>query len=299
VVITGANNGIGKATALGLARCGAHIILACRSLDKGKSAIEEIKSELPDASLELFQIDLNDWDTIKNFISEVKSKYQYIDILIDNAGLVSLKYEKSKHNYDTVLTVNYLGTVLLTEYCLELLSKAPEDHGRPRIVIVSSNSHHLKSELDLKELELDQTMLGQEVGLLKMMNLYGRTKLCLLLYGLVLNNRLRKENSRILVYTVDPGYTDTGLGSGGEDKFYAGFIRGVQSMVAKSSTDGAIPSIYCAGDPALEEESKSGQYFDGIDKPGPLSETAKNPTYADSLWKWTLTALAGRLPQEQ
>jgi len=71
-------------------------------------------------------------------------------------------------------------------------------------------------------------------------------------------------------------------------------------LIAKSSTDGAIPSIYCAGDPGLEDESKSGQYFDGIDKLGPLSEVAKNLTYAESLWKWTVTALAGyRSLQEQ
>jgi len=291
VVVTGANTGIGKETVKGLARYGAHIVLACRSLDKGKSAIEEIKAELPDASLDLLQLDLNDWDNIKNFITEYKAKYQHMDILINNAGICTLKYEKSKHNYDSILTVNYLGTVVLTEYCLELLSKAPEDHGRPRIVFVASNSHNLKAELDLKELELDQTILNQEVGLMKMMNLYGRSKLCLLLYSMLLNSKLRKENSRILVYSVDPGFTDTGLGSGGEEKFYTGFIRSFQSMVAKTAADGAVPSIYCACDSGLEDVSKSGQYYDGIDKLGPLSEVAKNTTNAETLWKWTTTAL--------
>jgi len=297
VVVTGANSGIGKETARGLARWGAHVILGCRSLERGKSAIDEIKSELPDASLELIQIDLMDWDSIKNFITELKAKYQHIDILINNAAVVQTKYLKSNHNYEIMLTVNYLGQVILTEYSLELLEKAPEANGRPRIVMVASNAHTMLGTLDLKDFELDPSKVGTELGIVEFMTHYARSKLCLLLYTMLLNKKLRKRNSRILLYSVDPGFTDTPFGSGGEERFYAGLVRGIQSLVAKTPTEGAAPSLYCACDPVLEDESKSGLYFDGIDKQSNLSETSKDLSLAKTLWKWTLSALEPYLPK--
>jgi NAD(P)-dependent dehydrogenase (short-subunit alcohol dehydrogenase family) len=296
VVVTGANSGIGKETARGLARYGAHVILACRSMEKGKEVVDEIKSEIPDSTLDLLQLDLLDWDSIKNFVSELKSKFPYIHGLINNAGFIQDKYQKSKHNYEAVLTVNYLGTVLLTEYCLELLEKAPEENGRPRIVMVASNSHSFVGELNLKDLELDPSKIDTEIGFSEMMNNYGRTKLCLLLYTLHLNKKLRSRKSRILLYPVDPGYVGSNLGfSGSEDKFYIGIARKVHTMIAKTNTEGAVPSLYCACDPLLEDELKSGLYFEGVDKLANLAEAAKNESVAKMLWKWTRAALTNYL----
>jgi len=291
VVVTGANSGIGKETVRGLVRWGAHVILGCRSLERGTSAIEEIKSELPDASLELIQLDLMDWDSIQTFITALKAKYQHIDVLINNAAVVQTKYLKSKYNLEMMLTVNYLGLVLLTEYSLELLEKAPQANGRPRIVMVSSNNHQMFDTLDLKDFELDPSKVGTELGIVEFMTHYARTKLCILLYTMLLNKKMRKRNSKILLYSVDPGFTDTPLGSDGEERFYAGLVRGIQSFVAKTPSEGAVPSLYCACDSVLDDESKSGLSFDGIAKQGNLSETAKNLSLAKALWKWTLSTL--------
>jgi len=292
VIVTGSNTGLGKETACKLARFGAHVVLACRSPDRGKQALDDIKSLVPNASLDLMLVDLADWDSIKAFTEEIRKKYSHIDVLVNNAGTVKAIYEKSKHNYDDVLTVNYLGTFLITQLLLDVLEKVPTDSDRPRVVMIASNAHTFSGPLQINQLELKEDKVGQELSVSETMINYGLSKLCMLLYFRILNLRLREKKSRVLVYAVDPGWVKTELNRAADGKFYGGLVKAIEDVVAKKPEEGVIPSLYCACSPELGEEVTSGNYYSHINTAANLKDYAKNNKDGEDLWEWSEKVLA-------
>jgi len=216
-------------------------------------------------------------------------------VLINNAGLNKAVYEKAKNGQEIILTVNYLGTFLLTQLLLDLLEKVPGDSDRPRVVMVASNSHTFAGPLQIDQIELKEDKIGQELSMTEAMTIYGRSKLCMLLYFRILNLKLREKKSRVLVYSADPGWTKTEINRAGEDKFYIGLVRAIEDIVAKKPEEGAIPILYCACAPELGEEATSGMYYSGINEEAPLKDNAKNNDDGQVLWTWTEKVLAAWL----
>jgi len=281
-----------------LARYGAHVIMACRSPDRAQQAHDDIKNQVPSASLEIMQVDLGDWDSVRNFSEEIRRRHTHIDVLINNAGLVKSVYEKSKYGVEFTLTVNYLGTFLLTQLLLDFMENAPEPNGLPRVVMVASNAHSFAGKLDMDQLEIKEDKIGKELSITDTMTQYGRTKLCLLLYFQTLNKELREKKSRVLVYACDPGWVQTELNRAGDEKFYIGLVKAFEGMVAKKPIEGAIPSVYCACDTQLGDEASSGQYFDGIKKYAPWKSYARNEETGKLLWEWSEKILKDWLVKE-
>ena len=137
IIITGANSGIGKAAAILLAKNGANIILACRSLERGKKALEEISRTSESNKAELFQLDLASQDSIRKFAAVFKAQHSRLDVLIHNAANFDLSYKKpvmTENGVETIFATNHIGPVLLTHLLLDLLKKSAPS----RIITVAS-----------------------------------------------------------------------------------------------------------------------------------------------------------------
>ncbi len=133
-IVTGANSGMGLATVKALAEAGAHVIMLCRSSERGKAALDKLKDQ-GDYSLNLILCDLGDYSSIKAFAAEVKRKYDHLDILVNNAGFIALDRQETKEGMEMQFGINHLGHFLLTMELLDIMGKGS------RIVNVASGAH--------------------------------------------------------------------------------------------------------------------------------------------------------------
>ncbi|CAG7821964.1 unnamed protein product, partial [Allacma fusca] len=126
IIVTGANHGIGKQTALELAKRGAQVVMACRNLEKAEGAKEDILKEVPNGKLEIVKFDLGDGKSVREFSDIIHTKFSHIDVLINNAGIYIFdgKVIKTKDGFEQHMGTNHLNTFLLTLLLLDLLAKA-------------------------------------------------------------------------------------------------------------------------------------------------------------------------------
>ena len=150
VILTGASAGIGKEAAFDLLRNGAEVIFACRDEKKTMDVIGEIQSIEDKSRAKFIKIDLADFDSIKSFVNEVRQIYKNkkIDILINNAGLISKNFQKTKNNIETTLQANLIGSIILSSLLLDNMEN------QCRIINVSSLAHK-RSDIDFDFLEND------------------------------------------------------------------------------------------------------------------------------------------------
>ncbi|XP_065662218.1 retinol dehydrogenase 14 isoform X6 [Hydra vulgaris] len=141
-IITGANTGIGKAVALEFARRKAKVILACRDVQKGNDAAIDIRRSIKDANVNVYQLDLASFTSIRNFVQLYKENENTLDILVNNAGLMYAPFTKSEDGIELHFAVNHLGHFLLTNLLLDYMN----NHSR---IIVVSSALYKKAQLDL------------------------------------------------------------------------------------------------------------------------------------------------------
>ena len=135
VLITGANSGLGFETAKALYEKGADVIIACRNVIKGESAVKQIQQAVSSSgSLEVMVLDLASLESVRAFIIIFKEKYESLDILINNAGIMALPFARTEDGFESQFGTNHLGHFALTGPLLPLLEKA----AKPRVVVVSS-----------------------------------------------------------------------------------------------------------------------------------------------------------------
>ncbi len=195
-LVTGASNGIGYATALELARHGAHVIVGARDQSRGAAAMARIAAAVPGASLELGLADLGDLDAVRAFAARVRDAHPRIDLLINNAGTMMAAKRPTVQGHEQHFGVNYLGHFALT---LGLLPAMNPNGGR--VVSVSSIAHR---HWWMKPENL------QARGLPPYLH-YARSKLALTLFAVELDRRLRAAKSPILSVIAHPGFAGTNL----------------------------------------------------------------------------------------
>ncbi|ODN03819.1 Retinol dehydrogenase 12 [Orchesella cincta] len=202
-IVTGSNSGIGKQVAKDLAARGATVVLACRNLVAGRQAMEEIKTETPDAKLDLLELDLSQLSSVRKFATEVKSRYPEIHLLINNAGLSSYSQElqKTVDGFELHMGVNHLGHFLLTNLLLDnLKTGAPS-----RIVTLSSTTvaiSHLKLDDLMMEKFKNPTVL---TGISRLP--YNNSKMANALFTKELARRL--DGTGVTAYSLCPGVVKT------------------------------------------------------------------------------------------
>lgn len=271
VVVTGANSGIGKATAAAIADEGARVILACRSKERGEAALCELNCA-GGRCVELMHLDLADLDSVRAFAAEFAAKFDRLDVLVNNAGILGRTRAVTKQGFEMSFGVNFLGHFLLTMLLLPLLEKS----GQGRVVMMSSVAHAW-TDVHFDDLNLCR---GYNRFLA-----YGQSKLCNLLFTRALAKKLSLRQSRVTINAVHPGIVATNIVVNrvtGRFRWVAVLMR----LFFRTCEDGAKTSVYLASDPALS--GVSGAYFANCHVE-PSSAASKDPVRAERLYQ---TALA-------
>jgi NAD(P)-dependent dehydrogenase (short-subunit alcohol dehydrogenase family) len=262
-LVTGANRGIGRATAEGLADLGASLILVCRRREDGEAVSREIAASGRPAPA-VIGADLSSQASIRQAASEIQTRYPRLHVLVNNAGVISRRREVTVDGLEMQFAVNHLGYFLLTNLLLpQLRAGAPS-----RIVNVSSGVHS-HATLDFADLQSERGYDPKEV--------YSRTKLANILFTYELSRRLGAAG--VTVNCLTPGVVATRMLG---DYMGAPPGSGVNSTFGASPKEGAETSIYLAASP--EVEGVTGKYFVGK-KPAASSRESHDEAAARRLWE--------------
>jgi NAD(P)-dependent dehydrogenase (short-subunit alcohol dehydrogenase family) len=242
VIITGATSGIGKVAADALAGMGASLLLVGRNEAKGSQTIAEIKSNTGNPNLSFLKADLSSMDEVRRLAGEINSQVDKIDVLLNNAGAVFTKFQKTIDSFEMTLALNHLSPFLLTHLLMDRIKAASTS----RIITVSSMAHKMAS-LDFDNLMFEKGYNSWAA--------YSNSKLANILFTYQLARNL--ENSKITANTLHPGFVKTNFGrsNGG----FLGWLTGLSQVFAITVEEGAKTSIHLASSP--EVERTSGKYF--------------------------------------
>ena len=191
-VITGANTGLGYETALALAGRGARVVLAVRNLDKGKDATTRIAAQVPDADVALQELDLTSLDSVRAATEQLRSDYDRVDLLINNAGVMWTPKSTTKDGFELQFGTNHLGHFAFTGLLLDRLLPVAGS----RVVTVSSIGHRLRADIHFDDLQWERSY--SRVGA------YGQAKLANLLFTYELQRRLAPRGTTSSARTGSP-----------------------------------------------------------------------------------------------
>ncbi|XP_019886240.2 retinol dehydrogenase 11 [Ooceraea biroi] len=299
VVITGANTGIGKETARDLYRRGAKVILACRNIEKAYDALEDIKNNPPSrpdreqfrgnpGELAIYQLDLSSLTSIRECAKNLLAKESAIHLLINNAGILTTKQERTEDGFELQLQTNYIGPFLLT---LLLLPKIQSSTPGCRIVNVSSIMHTFGAIHDDLNLENSYNPIRA----------YMQSKLANILFTRELVRQLKETNIEgINVYSLHPGVITTELTRHFENAFsivrYLYAIAGyLKQPFIKNPEQGAQTTIYCSIDETAAYET--GLYYKECGVATPTRQ-AQDDQMAKNLWNRTCLLLGLKPDQD-
>jgi NAD(P)-dependent dehydrogenase (short-subunit alcohol dehydrogenase family) len=238
-VVTGANSGLGLVTARELARAGASVVMACRNLDKGHAAVDEVRAAVPDAQVQLEELDLASLASVRGFADRFKATHDGLDVLINNAGVMAPPRRRTADGFELQFGTNHLGHFLLTTLLLEKM----EGRDDARVVTLSSTAHKM-GHINFDNLGGDRHYFRW--------NAYGQSKLANLLFALELDRRLRSEGSTVKSLAAHPGYAATNLQSAAPPLVDRLVMKVANAVVAQSDEMGALPILYAATQPGLE-----------------------------------------------
>jgi len=242
-VVTGASAGIGKATTLGLARLGAHVVLVVRDRARGQAVIDGlVQAGIKPDQLELMICDVSSQKSIRQFAEEYKHKHDRLHVLVNNAGVVMMERKETVDGLETTFATNHLGYFLLTELLLDTIKASTP----ARIVNVSSGAH-AGNHLDFDDLQSKRDYAGFAV--------YGRSKLANLYFTYELSERL--AGSGVTVNALHPGVVSTQFGSNNSGLFKFGLMLARPFFMSEEK--GARTSLYLAASPDVE--GVTGKYF--------------------------------------
>ena len=270
VVVTGANTGIGKETALDLAMRGARVIMACRNLQKAQTAATEITEKSHNSNIVVKHLDLASLKSVRDFAKDLNKNEARLDVLINNAGVAHLpELTKTQDNFEMTMGINHLGHFLLTNLLLDLLKKSAPS----RIIVVSSSGHRFVTN----GLNLDN-MHGELFY--NRFEAYCRSKLANILFSNELARRL--IGTSVTVNSLHPGVI---VAEAELKRHFPSVLQTVLSILAtpfaKTAKQGAQTTIHLA----VSEDVKgiSGSYFSDCAITEP-SEAAQDENVAKKLW---------------
>ena len=275
IVITGASSGIGLEASVELAKRGARIVMVARDAKRAEAAREEI-AKRSGGEVELLLADMGSQKAVRSLASQILAKCPRIDVLVNNAGLVSAARQVTEDGIEQTFAVNHLGYFLLTHLLLDrITASAPA-----RIVNVASIGHRRGT------LEWDN--LQYEKGGYQILSAYARSKLANVLFTRELARRL--EGSRVTVNSMHPGAVATGIWS--KAPWFARPFLALGKMIFMiSPAKGAGPIIRLAADPDVE--GRTGGYYERykLVDPAPL---ARDPANATKLWELSERLVSAR-----
>jgi NAD(P)-dependent dehydrogenase (short-subunit alcohol dehydrogenase family) len=268
-VVTGANSGIGKETALGLARMGARVALVCRNQQKGEAALADIQRQTGSSHLDLLIADMSSFGSVRALAAQIRQRYPRLDVLINNAGAAVQHRTLSADSIEMTVAGNYLGAALLTMLLLDVLkASAPS-----RIVNVSSEAQR-NARLDLNDLQYERRKYNPLAA-------YGQSKLLMNAFTFELARRL--EGTGVTVNCLHPGVVATNIWPT-DAPLLAKIIIGVMKPFMLNPKRGAAVSLYVATSPDIA--NVSGEYF-VKSKPARSNPLSRDPQVMAAVWQWT------------
>jgi NAD(P)-dependent dehydrogenase (short-subunit alcohol dehydrogenase family) len=267
-LVTGGSNGIGKCTAEGLARMGATVVIVGRDAQKTACAAEEIRSASGNPAVHFLIADLSSQQEIQRLAAAFRSEYQQLHILINNAGAIFSKRERTVDGLEKTFALNHLGYFLLTNLLLDVLqASAPA-----RIINVSSLAHRIGT------IAFDNLQGERSYG---RMRAYSNSKLANVLFTVELARRL--QGTGVTANALHPGYINSGFGKNNPVDGLSSFLVGVfTNLFARSPEEGARTSIYLASSPAVE--GITGKYFSNSKISATMGQ-ATDRALAKRLWE--------------
>ncbi len=273
-LVTGANSGLGKEIARRLVLAGAHVIMVCRNAEKGRAALEEIKTTSGSKSVDLLIADLSSQTEIRSLAKTIHGHYPILHVLINNAGVALYKRKLSPDGIEMTLATNYLGPLLLSNLLLDLLKK----NAPARIINISSSSHKW-AKIDFDDLQYEHKKY-------RFFQVYAQSKLFVNIATFELARRL--EGTGVTVNCIHPGAVNTNLGSDSVNNKVLKFMDKAIKFFFISPEEAAKAPVYLAISP--EVEGVTGKYFlkNKMTLASPLSY---DPVLAKKVWEVSETFL--------
>jgi NAD(P)-dependent dehydrogenase (short-subunit alcohol dehydrogenase family) len=244
-VVTGANTGLGLQAARVLAAHGVHIVLACRNLDKAGHAASRIAAESPRGGTSVVRLDLASQSSVRSAAGEIRARFPSVDLLINNAGVMEVPYQRTEDGFELTLATNHLGPFALTGLLLDRLAAGA------RIVTVSSIGH-LDGVIDFSDLQSERHYDPDQA--------YSQSKLANLLFTYELDRRLRAAGTGVTALACHPGvvYTDLFANRSRLQQFLLSpAMRVINFWAVQNARMGALPALRAATDPS----ARGGEYF--------------------------------------
>ena len=260
-LVTGANSGLGKGIAIRLAKRGAHVIMACRS--GIPEAGQEVRAASGNDSVEMIQVDLSDFDSIRAFCDELRDRKVTLDAAVFNAGVVPVTSRRNKHGLELMFAVNFLAKFVVLDRLLRdgVIPNAVYGHNSraddpPRIIFISSETHR-------SSIPIDFDAFGEpvEYGVADGVKYYGLSKLHLTTYFHELSRRLNPEggaNPDVCVHALCPGAVNSNMAREAPS-WLKPILKPVMALFFQSPEKASIPADYlvCSD----EMGSKTGSYM--------------------------------------
>ena len=279
-LITGANSGLGLSASRGLASHGATVVMTSRSIEKGTEAVESIKKEYPQAKLDVMQLDLASFKSIKEFATSFKSKYNQLHGLLNNAGIMQPPFRKTEDGLELQMGTNHFGHYLLTGLLLDVIKTTPGS----RVILQSSVVHENTKGINFDDINNEKKYNRTGV--------YAQSKLANLLFAFELNRKFQEHNINAIALGVHPGYSATNLQSNGPSlggaSIFSRMYKISNFLVAQNVNKGALPLVYAA----VASDVHGGDYIGptgfrrmrGFPRRLKAKETAYDEEAAKKLW---------------
>jgi NAD(P)-dependent dehydrogenase (short-subunit alcohol dehydrogenase family) len=268
VVITGANSGVGKATAAALARAGADTVITARHEGRGGQAVADIRRDSGSDRVDLVVFDLADLASVRKGAEQILDRCERIDVLVNNAGLVLSERTETVDGFEATFGINHLGPFLLTRLLTErLVASAPT-----RVVNVASTAHQgARRGLDFDDLQSTRNYRGMQA--------YSRSKLANILFTNELARQL--SGTGVTANSLHPGTVASGFARDDDAKGFLAFgVRVIKPFIL-TPEKGARTSVYLASSPEVADVT--GQYFVKCRARTP-SPAARDEAAAALLW---------------
>ncbi|CAD5114403.1 DgyrCDS3537 [Dimorphilus gyrociliatus] len=246
--VTGGNGGIGFATCADFAERGAKVIMGVRCMEKGQEALSLLKTRFPKADVDVMEIDMASFESIREVVKQIETKYERLNILVNNAGIMCHPEGKSKDGFELHLAVNYLGPYLLTRLLMPLLRKNPGS----RVVNVTAHAYRI-AEVNTDDLNFESRSYTPGEA-------YSQSKLAILLDTLVLSKQI--PSSEVCINAIQPGVVNTGAQRHmpfKQNSFLRISLSPIVWFLMKAPKDGAQSIIQAAV--AEEEKDVTGKLY--------------------------------------
>ncbi|KAK9503749.1 hypothetical protein O3M35_010244 [Rhynocoris fuscipes] len=273
-IVTGGSRGIGASLVKKLLQCEMTVIIGCRNIEAGRKTIENIrKNGVTSGEAHIFKLDMESFDSIKKFASIISTKFTFLNLLVNNAGIMFPSYHETTDGFESQLQVNYLAPFYLTHLLMPLLIKKESS----RVVNVTSAAHFACKSIHFDNMNLKNNFITSLA--------YAQSKLCLLLFTQELDRQLREMNSNVYVLAVHPGIVNTDLFNDTPLKKLCPWIL---KYLCKDEDAGATSVLAPCISPSLKD--KGGLYLSNCSITTP-SKTAQNEILQKELFSYSLKTL--------